>query len=106
MHLVVCLSGLDINVAMDMVIVTNFGVICKFTQGRMAFFFFGLDIVHVPVTIGDSSQALGKDRYTLGKGFAECYTRQMALGKQFIGTDPFAECTLSGTRQRLCRVLI
>ena len=36
------------------------------------------------------------------------YTRQRALGKQFIGTDLFAECTLSGTRQRhpICRVPI
>ena len=43
---------------------------------------------------------------TLGKAFAECYTRQRALSKQFIGKDLFAECTLSGTRQSLCRVLI
>ena len=43
---------------------------------------------------------------TLGKAFTECYTRQRALDKQFIGKDLFAECTLSGTRQRLCRVLI
>ena len=40
-------------------------------------------------------QALGEGRYTLGKAFAEC-----ALSKQFIGKDLFAECTLSGTRQR------
>ena len=33
-------------------------------------------------------------------------TRQRALGKQFIGKDLFAECTLSGTRQRLCRAPI
>jgi hypothetical protein len=33
------------------------------------------------------------------------YTRQRALGKDFIGKDVFAECLLSGTRQRLCRVL-
>jgi len=51
-------------------------------------------------------QALSKGRYTLGKAFAECYTRQRALGKQLIGKDLFAECTLSGTRQRLCRVPI
>ena len=51
-------------------------------------------------------EALGKGRYTLGKAFAECYTRQWALDKQFIGKDLFVECTLSGTRQRLCRVPI
>jgi len=51
-------------------------------------------------------EALGKGRYTLGKAFAECYTRQRALGKQFIGKDLFTECTLSDTRQRLCRVPI
>ena len=33
-------------------------------------------------------------------------TRQRTLGKQLIGKDLFAECTLSGTRQCLCRVLI
>ena len=43
--------------------------------------------------------ALGKARSTLGKGFAECRTRQRALGKEF-----FVECHLSGTRQSLCRV--
>ena len=41
-----------------------------------------------------------KGQYTLGKTFAEYYSRQRALGKQFIGKDLFAECTLSGTRQR------
>ena len=40
----------------------------------------------------------------LGKAFAMCYTQQRVLGKQFIGKDLFAECTLSGTRH--CRVLI
>ena len=52
------------------------------------------------------SQTLGKGRYTLGKAFVECYTRQRTLGKQFIGKDLFVECTLLGTRQSLCRVLI
>jgi len=37
--------------------------------------------------------ALGKARNTLGKGFAECRTRQRAVGKGF-----FAECHISGTR--------
>ena len=40
-------------------------------------------------------EALGKCRYTLGKAFPECYIRQRALGKQFIGKDLFAEYTLS-----------
>ena len=51
---------------------------------------------------------LDKGRYTLDKAFAECYSRQRVLGKQFIGKNLFAECTLSGdfaecqsdTRQR------
>ena len=51
-------------------------------------------------------EALGKSRYILGKAFAKCYTWQRALGKQFIGKDLFAECTLSSTRQRLCQVPI
>ena len=48
--------------------------------------------------------ALGKARFTLGKGFAECRTRQRALAKEFVGKEFFAECHLSGTRQSLCRV--
>ena len=52
------------------------------------------------------SEALGKGRYTLGKAFAKCYTQQRAIGKQFIDKDLFVKCTLSGTRQRLCRVPI
>ena len=40
----------------------------------------------------------------LGKSFAECRTRQRALGKEFVGKEFFAECHLSGTRQSLCRV--
>jgi len=48
--------------------------------------------------------ALGKARFTLGKGFAEGRTRQRALGKEFVGKEFFAECHLSGTRQSLCRV--
>jgi len=48
--------------------------------------------------------ALGKAQFTLGKGFAECCTRQRALGKKRVGKDVFAECLLSGTRQSLCRV--
>jgi hypothetical protein len=45
------------------------------------------------------SKTLGKGYFTLGKGFAECNTRQRTLGKGF-----FAECFFSDTRQRLCRV--
>jgi len=48
--------------------------------------------------------ALGKAQFALGKGFAECCTRQRALGKKRVGKDVFAECLLSGTRQSLCRV--
>jgi hypothetical protein len=50
------------------------------------------------------SKTLGKDYFTLGKAFAECYTRQRTLGKNFIGKGFFAECFFSDTRQRLCRV--
>ena len=50
------------------------------------------------------SAALGKARNILDKGFAECHTRQRALGKELIGKEAFAECFLSGTRQSLCRV--
>jgi len=48
--------------------------------------------------------ALGKGPIALGKGFAECHTRQRANGKAASGEGFFAECRLSGTRQRLCRV--
>ena len=50
------------------------------------------------------TSALGKARNTHGKGFAECRTRQRALGKELIGKEAFAECFLSGTRRSLCRV--
>jgi hypothetical protein len=36
-------------------------------------------------------KTLGKDYFTLGKGFTECNTRQRTLGKYFIGKD-FVEC--------------
>ena len=49
-------------------------------------------------------EALGKGKIALGKAFAECGTRQRTLGKKLVGKDLFAECLLSGTRQRLCRV--
>jgi hypothetical protein len=49
-------------------------------------------------------EALGKTHKTLGKRFAECYTRQTTLGKKNFGKGRFAECRLSGTRQRLCLV--
>jgi hypothetical protein len=45
-------------------------------------------------------EALDKALKTLGKGFAECDTRQRRLGKQCIGKAFFAEYFLSGTRQR------
>jgi hypothetical protein len=50
------------------------------------------------------SRALGKALNTLGKGFAEYHTRQRAHGKKAVGKAAVAECLLSGTRQRLCRV--
>jgi hypothetical protein len=50
------------------------------------------------------SQTHGKGYFTLGKGFAECNTRQRTLGELYIGNSLFAEYFLSGTRQRLCRV--
>jgi len=39
--------------------------------------------------------ALGKASQALGKGFAECRTRQRSLGKDFIGKNFFAECQKS-----------
>ena len=46
----------------------------------------------------------------LGKAgtFAEClrHSAKADIHSQFIGKDLFAECTLSGTQQRLCRVPI
>jgi hypothetical protein len=50
------------------------------------------------------SGTLGKAKKTLGKSFAERNTGQSALGSEYSGKDVFAECLLSGTRQRLCRV--
>jgi len=50
------------------------------------------------------SNTLGKDPFALSKGFAECGTRQTALGKKSDGEGIFAECLFSGTRQSLCRV--
>ena len=51
------------------------------------------------------SNTLGKGPFALGKGFAECGTRQITLGKKSDGEGTFAECLFSGTRQSLCRVL-
>jgi hypothetical protein len=50
------------------------------------------------------SESLGKGYFTLGKGFAECNTRQRTLGELYIDNNLFAEYFLSGTRQRICRV--
>jgi hypothetical protein len=44
-------------------------------------------------------EALGKALKTIGKGFAECRTRQIRLGTQCIGKAFFAEYFFSGTRQ-------
>ena len=54
-------------------------------------------LCRVPVT-------LGKSPYILGKAFAECNPWQRSLSKAGDGKGLFAECLLSGTRQRLCRV--
>jgi hypothetical protein len=43
--------------------------------------------------------ALGKGHFAVGKGFAECHTRQRAYGKKTIGKAVFTECLLSDTRQ-------
>ena len=40
----------------------------------------------------------------LGKAFAECCTRQRAVGISLHGKGFFAECRMSGTRQRISRV--
>ena len=39
--------------------------------------------------------ALGKAQFAIGKGFAECCTRQRPLGKKWAGKGVFAECLLS-----------
>jgi hypothetical protein len=46
------------------------------------------------------SETHGKGYFTLGKGFAECNTRQRTLGELYIGNSLFAAYFLSGTRQR------
>ena len=46
---------------------------------------------------------LGKGPFPLGIRFAECRTRQRALGEQSDGEDDFAECLFSCTRQRVYR---
>ena len=50
-------------------------------------------------------EALSEALKTLGKGFAECNTRQRRLGKQCIGKDFFAEYFFSGTRHTRQRCL-
>lgn len=45
------------------------------------------------------SNTLGKDPFALGKGFAECGTRQTGLGKKSDGEYTSAECLFSDTRQ-------
>jgi hypothetical protein len=49
-------------------------------------------------------ETLGKALKTLGKGFAECRTRQRGLGTQCMGKAFFAEYFFSGTRQRKAAV--
>ena len=46
--------------------------------------------------------------FTLGKGFAECSTRQSPLGKNFLGKGSLPSVFYRGTRQnkkQFCRVL-
>jgi hypothetical protein len=45
------------------------------------------------------SETLGKALKTLGKGFAECRTRQKKLDTQYIGKAFFVEYFFSGTQQ-------
>ena len=49
-------------------------------------------------------QTLGKGQIALDKAFVECGTRQRTHGKKLIGKTLFAECLLSGTRQRKATV--
>ena len=51
-----------------------------------------------PFAVCRVSNTLGKDPFALGKGFAECGTRQTALGKKSDGEGTFTECLFSGTR--------
>ena len=51
---------------------------------------------------------LGKEPVALGKGFAECSTRQSPLGKNFLGKGSLPSAFYRGTRQnkkQFCRVL-
>ena len=51
---------------------------------------------------------LGKEPFALGKGFAECSTRQSPLGKIFLGKWSLPSAFYPGTRQnkkKICRVL-
>ena len=51
-----------------------------------------------------SAIALGKEGFALGKVFVECCTRQRAVGISLHDKGFFAECYISGTRQRISRV--
>ena len=42
---------------------------------------------------------LGKEPFALGKGFAECSTRQSPLGKFFLGKGSLPSAFYRGTRQ-------
>ena len=42
---------------------------------------------------------LGKEPFALGKGFAECSTRQSPLGKIFLGKGSLPSAFYRGTRQ-------
>ena len=46
-------------------------------------------------------KTFGKARKTVGKSFAEGYTRRTPLGEGRLGKAIFAECFLSSTRETL-----
>ena len=51
-----------------------------------------------------SAIALAKEGFALGKAFAECCTRQRAVGISLHGKGFFAECRMPCTRQTISRV--
>ena len=52
------------------------------------------------IALGKEGFALGKEGFALGKAFVECCTRQRVVGISLHGKGFFAECRMSGTRQR------
>ena len=63
---------------------------------------------HVLLYVLVSTGGRGKEPFALGKGFAECSTRQSPLGKIFLGKGSLPSAFYRGTRQnkkQFCRVL-